>query len=94
VVSGTPTTSKIIVTTTLTTELGNTGTHVIDVSNLPADIENAALTVAKAYYGGRKDSGGIVEKQLGAARLRFSEQGGSGLPSLACALLGPYVRSA
>jgi hypothetical protein len=88
------TTAKIIVTTTLTTELANTGTHVIDVSNLPADIETACLTTAKAFFGGRKDAGDIVEKQLGAARLRFSEGGGGALPGLACALLKPYVRSA
>jgi hypothetical protein len=94
VVSGTPTTSKIIVTTTLTTELGNTGTHAIDVSNLPADVEAACLATAKFYFGGRKDSGDIVEKQLGAARLRFSEGGGGSLPAIACALLGPYVRAA
>lgn len=95
IVSGTPTTSKIIVTSTLTTELGNTGTHTLDVSNLPADVEQACLAAAKFYFGGRKDSGDVVEKQLGAARLRFSESSGGGsLPGLACALLRPYVRSA
>ena len=95
VVSGTPTAAKIVVTTTLTAELANTGTHAVDVSNLPADIETAALAAAKFYFGGRKDSGDVVEKQLGAARLRFAESGGAGsLPGLAAALIRPYVRAA
>ena len=93
VVTGTPTTAKIKVTTALTTELATTGTHAIDVSNLPTDVETACLAAAKFYFGGRKDSGDIVEKQLGPARLRFSEGGGGSLPALACALLAPYVRS-
>lgn len=94
VVTGTPTTSKVVVGSTLTTEAGNTGTHYVYFSTLPKDIEAAALTTAKAYWGARKNSGDVVEKQLGAARLRFSEGGGGSLPSLAAALLAPYVRSA
>lgn len=94
IVTGTPTTSKIVVSATLVTEAATTSLHSVAVSTLPGDVETACLSAAKFYYGGRKESGGIVEKSLGSARLRFSESAGTSLPSISCALLARYVRSA
>jgi hypothetical protein len=94
IVSGTPTAAKIVVSSTLVTEVANTSLHKVNVSTLPPDVEAACLAAAKLYYGGRKESGGIVEKQLGSARLRFSESSGGALPAISCALLSRYVRSA
>lgn len=94
VVSGTPSVAKIVVASTLVTEAGTTGSHTVSVSNLPPDVETAALHVTRSLFGSRKDAGDVVEKQLGSARLRFSEGASRPFPSLACALLSPYVRSA
>lgn len=95
-VSGTPTTSKVIVDGTLTTAA--TGTSVtLKFQTLPTDVEKAAIETAKAFYLQRKDSGDWIEKQVGAMRLRKSESDVSqnlGIPSSAVGLLKPYVRAA
>ena len=99
VVSGTPTSTKIVVTATLvtgdtTTSTGTTG-RTVSVQDLPLDVEQAVLETAKTYYQQRKTDSAVVEKQLGMARLRFSEQGGAGEPGLpprAIGLLRPWVR--
>lgn len=95
-VTGTPTTSKVIVDGTLTTAA--TGTSVtLKFQTLPTDVEKAAIETAKAYYLQRKDSGDWIEKQVGAMRLRKSEADVSqllGLPASAIGLLRPYVRLA
>lgn len=93
-VSGTPTTSKVIVDGTLTTEAVGQSVTII-FQTLPRDVEKAAIETAKAYYLQRKDSGDWIEKQVGAMRLRKSEADVSqllGLPASAIGLLRPYVR--
>lgn len=98
VISGTPTASKIIVTTTLST--GDTATSTaarqIDPQTLPKDVEQATIETAKTFYSRRKDDSKIVEKQMQGARVRFAEQGGEGdigLPPRAVGLLRPWVRA-
>lgn len=97
VVTGTPTTSKIIVSSTaLVNEAAGAG-KALKVSNLPADLEQAARETAKTWYLSRKDDPTIVEKQAGPMRLRYSEQQDMlqlGLPASVIGLLRPWVRAA
>ena len=95
VITGTPTSVKIATTSTLTAEATSTG-RTVSVQDLPLDVEQAVLETAKTYYQQRKTDSAVVEKQMGMARLRFSEQGGAGEPGLpprAIGLLRPWVRS-
>ena len=95
VITGTPTAVKIATTSTLTAEATSTG-RTVSVQDLPLDVEQAVLETAKTYYQQRKTDSAVVEKQMGMARLRFSEQGGAGEPGLpprAIGLLRPWVRS-
>jgi hypothetical protein len=101
IVSGTPTTSKIVVTSTLTTETAHQG---VDIRfEAPAqcrpfrDVEAACIEAVKSAYINRRDDPSIVEKQAGPMRLRYSEQQdslGLGIPSVCVGLLRPWVRAA
>jgi len=101
IVSGTPTTAKIIVTSTLTTEAAHQG---VDIRfEAPAqcrpfrDVEAACIEAVKSAYINRRDDPSIVEKQAGPMRLRYSEQQdslGLGIPSVCVGLLRPWVRAA
>lgn len=95
-VSGTPTTSKVIVDGSLTTEAVGASVT-IKFQTLPTDVEKATIETAKSYYLARKDSGDWIEKQVGAMRLRKSEADVSqllGIPATAIGLLRPWVRVA
>lgn len=97
VVSGTPTAAKIIVTTTLVDELATTGAHSVLVQSLPADLEKACLESTKVFYLGRQTDPGVVEKQVGPMRVRYSESDNVmqlSLPPSVVGLLTPYVRRA
>ena len=95
VIAGTPTAVKIATTSSLTAEATSTG-RTVSVQDLPLDVEQAVIETAKTYYQQRKTDSAVVEKQMGMARLRFSEQGGGdgepGLPPRAVGLLRPWVR--
>jgi hypothetical protein len=96
-VTGTPTTSKVIVSATLTAQAASNAASVVKFSNLPADIQKAANECVKSWYSTRKDDPSIVEKQAGPHRIRYSEQQdmlGLGIPSVCVGLLRPYVRAA
>ncbi len=96
VISGTPTSTKIVTTSSLTAEATSTG-RTVAVQTLPLDVEQAALETAKSYYQQRKTDSAVVEKQMGMARLRYSEQGGGagdpGIPPRAAGLLRHWVRA-
>lgn len=96
-VTGTPTTAQIVVDATLTTEVATTGAHSIQVQSLPYDLEKACLESTKVFYLGRQTDPGVVEKQVGPMRLRYSESDNVtrlGLPPSVVGLLAPYVRRA
>lgn len=96
VVSGTPTTAKVIVTSTMTTEAAGSSRS-IAFANLPLDVEKATIETAKAYYSRRSSDGSIVEKQAGPMRVRYSEtelERLTGIPATAAGLLRPWVRNA
>ena len=96
VVTGTPTTAKIQVTTALTLELAGPGRTVL-VQSLPEDVEKAALEAVKTWYAERRDNANVIEKQVGPMRVRLSESElaqNRGLPSICVGLLRPWVRSA
>lgn len=95
IVSGTPTTAKVIVTTTLTTEAAGSS-RTIAFQNLPHDVEKATIETAKAYYARRGSDGSVIEKQAGPMRVRYSETGidPQGIPATAVGLLRPWVRAA
>lgn len=95
VVTGTPTTAKIVVDATLTTEAANTSNHSVLVKNLPGDIERGCLEIVKSLYSLRATDSSIVEKSAGPMRLRYSEGKATeqlGLPPSAIGLLNPWVR--
>ena len=96
VISGTPTSTKIVTTSSLTAEATSTG-RTVAVQTLPLDVEQAAIETAKSYYQQRKTDSAVVEKQMGMARLRYSEQGGGagdpGIPPRAAGLLRHWVRA-
>lgn len=96
VVTGTPTTAKIVVSSTLVTEAAGTARTVL-VQSLPEDIEKACIEAVKSWYALRSVDSSIVERQAGPMRLRYSEPqdvGGRGLPPGCIGLLRPYVRLA
>lgn len=96
-VTGTPTTSKIIVSAALTTEATAPTSGQVKCSSLPRDVQKAATEAVKAWYLTRRDDPSIVEKQAGPHRIRYSEQQdmlGLGLPSVCVGLLRPWVRRA
>lgn len=101
IVTGTPTTAKVVVTSTLTTEAA--GPSLTVRFEPPAqcrpfsDVETACVEAVKAGYINRRDDPSIVEKQAGPMRIRYSEQQdmlGLGLPSVCVGLLRPWVRLA
>ena len=82
VIAGTPTASKVVVSSdsALVSPDTDTSTGVRTIrvmfTNLPADVEKAAREAAKFYYGERKEAGSpssIVQKQLGIASVRYGE---------------------
>jgi len=94
VVSGTPTTAKVIVDTNLTTEAAADGRTIL-FSTLPGDVERGILEIVKSLYAQRATDSMLIEKQAGPMRLRYSENRGSGdigLPPTAAALLAPWIR--
>lgn len=94
VVSGTPTTAKVIVTSTLVTDAVG-GTRTILFSTLPGDVERGIIEITKSLYAQRATDSMLIEKQAGPMRLRYSENRGTGnigLPPTAAALLRPWVR--
>ena len=96
VVSGTPTAAKIVTTSSLTTETAGAAVSVL-VQGLPYDLEKACLESTKVFYLGRQTDPGVVEKQVGPMRLRYSESDNVtrlGLPPSVVGLLAPYVRRA
>lgn len=96
VVSGTPTTSKIVVTASLTLEAAGLAVDVI-VQSLPYDVEKAAIEAVKSFYARRQGDSSAIEKQVGPMRIRYSEGAAAeekGLPPVCVGLLRPYVRSA
>jgi hypothetical protein len=70
----------------------------VQPQTLPEDVENAVIETAKTFYQQRKTDSAVVEKQMGAARLRFAEQSAGtvepGLPPRAVGLLARWVRRA
>jgi hypothetical protein len=97
-VTGTPTASKIVVTSTLVNEsAGGVKPVSIRVQTLPDDVEKACLQSTKVYFLGRQTDPGVVEKQVGPMRVRYSESDNVtllSLPSEVVGLLAPYVRRA
>lgn len=94
IVTGTPTTAKILAEAALTTEGASAGRTVL-VSNLPGDVERGCIEIVKSLYSLRSTAGSIVEKQAGPMRVRYSEQAGPGeigLPPSAIGSLRPWVR--
>lgn len=100
-VSGTPTTSKIIVSGTLTTEAA--GPQVTVKFRPPSshrpfdDVEKACIEAVKSGYLSRTADSSLIEKQAGPMRLRYSEgraTEGQGLPPACVGLLRPWVRAA
>lgn len=95
VVTGTPTTAKIIVDGSLVDEAAAAGRTLL-VSNLPGDIERGVIEIVKSLYANRATDSNIIEKQAAVMRLRYSEGRASehlALPPSALGLLRPYVRT-
>lgn len=94
VVTGTPTTSKVIVAGTLTTEAAGSARTVI-VQSLPTDVEAAAIECVKTWFATRATPSNIVEKAVGLMRVRYGEAGAAddmSLPPACVGLLRPWVR--
>lgn len=99
-VSGTPTTSKIVTTSTLTTEAA--GPSVTVKFRPPSahrpfdDVEKACIETVKSFYLSRTTDSNLIEKQAGPMRLRYAEDkaGAPGLPATCVGLLRPWVRAA
>lgn len=99
IVSGTPTTAKIVVTSTLVTEsapASSTVTFEGPTAARPVTaIERACIDTVRSWYLTRKDDVRVVEKQIGSASLRFNERTNPnemGLPVSVAGLLRPWVR--
>jgi len=104
-VTGTPTTAKIVVSATLTTEAAAAGRTVIfrpppHVRSID-DVEKACIECVKTWLIERKDDPSAEEKQVGPMRVRYGSRGGNtvftdpqGLPSVCIGLLRPWVRPA
>jgi len=93
-VTGTPTASKVVVSATLVTEAAPAAASVL-VSNLPQDLERAAVECVKAWWASRSDDPSIIEKQVGPLRVRYTEDGGRAfLPATCAGLLRAWARAA
>jgi hypothetical protein len=95
VVSGTPTTSKVPVTATLVT--GAAGASVdVDVANLPADLEKAAVETVKSWYLDREKSSHVKRERIGATDTEYADPLSirTGLPVAAVGFLRAYTRAA
>lgn len=99
-VTGTPTTSKVVVSATLTTEAAAAGRTLI--FHPPAqcrpfdDVERACFEAVKSWYTGRGRDSSIVERQAASTRVRFSEQETArllGLPAACVGLLRAWRRT-
>jgi hypothetical protein len=96
ILSGTPTTSKLIATaaTPLTTEIAGPAVT-MTLSTLPGDLEKACIEIVKSWWANRSNDGLIIEKQMLGARIVFGQRTGNGfVPPLAAALLNSYRRAA
>lgn len=100
-VTGTPTTSKIPISGTLTNE--GAGATVTVKFRPPSihrpfdDVEKACIEAVKTAYLGRRDDSSIIEKQAGPMRLRYAENRtgeAQGLPPTCVGLLRRWVRAA
>lgn len=98
IVTGTPTTAKVVVSASLTTAVAGASVNVSypEPTGLPLDVEKAAVEAVKTWFQAREDDSRVVEKQLGPARVRFQEDlaGSMGLPPLCVGLLRPWRRAA
>lgn len=93
-VTGTPTTAKIIVSATLATEAAGDNVTIL-LATLPGDVERGITEIVKSLYAQRATDSMLIEKQAGPMRLRYSENRGAGevgLPPTAAALLKFWIR--
>jgi hypothetical protein len=96
VVSGTPTTAKIVVTSTLVNENAAAGRSLrfrppAEVRAID-DVEKACLETVKAWYLRRKDDDKLIEKQAGPMRQRFADNVSLlGFPPICVGLLRPWM---
>jgi hypothetical protein len=100
-VTGTPTTAKILISGTLTNEAaGATGTVKFRPPSIHRpldDVEKACIEAVKGGYLSRAADPSLIEKQAGPMRIRYSEgrsSEGMGLPPTCVGLLRPWVRLA
>lgn len=98
-VTGTPTTSKITVSQSLTTEAAAASASMLFLP--PANVkpfetvEKATIEAVKAWYAARKDDANVIEKHVGPMGLRYSERAGrSFLPATCVGLLASWMRRA
>jgi len=95
VVTGTPTTAKILITGALTTETAAAGRTVM-ISNLPYDVEKAVIETVKSFYAQRAVDSSVTSKSAGP--ISISRGGGAalteplGISPAAVGLLRPWIR--
>lgn len=101
IVTGTPTTAKIIVSASLTLEASGSARYLkfrpnADCRRNLDDVEKACIEAVKSWYLRRKDDADVVEKQAGPMRVRYNEgsSGGEMLPPSCVGLLRAWVRAA
>jgi hypothetical protein len=91
-VSGTPTASKILTTSTLTTEAAAAGRTLLfqpPPDCRPFDeVERAAFETVKSWYQGRARDSAVVERQAASTRVRFGETENARLLGLPVACIG------
>lgn len=94
-VSGTPTTSKVVVTATLTTESAPSSTSFI-FRTLPYDLEAAAVETIKAWYFDREKSSATLRERVGATDTQYADpfRLRSAIPATAIGYLNGYRRAA
>ncbi len=91
-VAGTPTASKIVTTSALTTEAAAAGRSLLfqpPPDCRPFDeVERAAFETIKSWYQGRARDSAVVERQAASTRVRFSETENARLLGLPVACIG------
>jgi len=98
-VTGTPTTSKIVVESTTLVDEAEAADRTLLVASLPADVEKAAIEASKAWYAQRATDSAVEERQVGQLRVRYGSRGifdqpPQALPPVCVGLLRPWVRAA
>jgi hypothetical protein len=101
-VSGTPTAGKIQVAGALVNESAGQAVTVrfrnrADGRRSFGSVERAAIVAVKTWHLNRKQAADVVERQIGSARVRYSEADQLttlALPGEAVGLLAPFVRAA